>query len=179
MNRLRAGRSLLGLCVLLLVGCGAGDSSSEWKRLEAPRPAASFTLPRLNGGSASLSDFKGQVVLMDFWATWCGPCRMSLPSLESIYRQYKDRGVMVLLVSEGESEARVKQWAKQRFTAPILLDEAVRVGKSYGVSGVPHLVVIDRVGNIIYVHEGYGGGLERHLRQVLDSLLQPAGSSST
>ena len=108
---------------------------------------------------------------MEFWATWCGPCQYSTPSLEQIRRQFKDRGVEVLLINEGESASVVRRWAGKRFTATILLDQDGALGERYGLRGIPHLLVIDQVGEIQYDEEGYGGGLERNLRLILNELL--------
>ncbi len=108
---------------------------------------------------------------MEFWATWCGPCRFSLPSLEVIYRQYRDRGAVVLLANQDEAPEQIRTWAAKRFTAPILLDTDGRVALQYRTSGIPHLLIINKDGQIIYEHDGYGGGLERSLELILEELL--------
>ena len=169
-------RALLGFSLLLLCGCEADTISSDWKRIDPPGEAPSFTLAQLNGGEVSLADLRGRVVIMEFWATWCGPCRFSLPSLDVIYRRYRDRGVNVLLINEGESPEAVRRWSGRRLTAPILLDEDARVGQTYGVTGIPRLFIVDQAGRIVYAHAGYGGGLERNLKLILETLL---GASTT
>jgi len=108
---------------------------------------------------------------MEFWATWCGPCRFSTPSLDVIYRKFRDRGVMVWLINEGEASERIHRWVNGRFQAPILLDQDTRVGYRYGVQGIPQLFVVDQAGQIAYVRSGYGGGLERDLSAILNDLL--------
>ena len=165
--------ALLSLSLLALLGCSAEGITSDWQRVEPGVEAAEFSLPQLDGGTTKLSDFKGRVVIMEFWATWCGPCRFSLPSLEVIYKRYRDRGVTVLLINDGETPEAVRKWAKRRFTAPILLDQSQDVVKRYGVSGIPRLFIVDQRGQIIYAHEGYGGGLERNLSLILEGLLTP------
>ena len=164
--------SLVGLS-LFLVGCKPTGMMSDWQRVEPPLEAPPFALPMLNGNSMSLSDMRGQFVLVEFWATWCGPCRYSTPSLEAVYRRYKDRGVAVLLINQGESPEQVRAWAGKRFTAPILLDRDGAVGTRYGVNGIPRLLIIDREGRILYDHSGYAGELERNLGVILDGLLAP------
>lgn len=162
---------------LLLAGCEEGGLGRDWHRLESPVAAPDFTLPALDGGTVSLSGLRGKIVLVEFWATWCGPCRYSMPSLEKIYREYRDRGVAALFVNEGESAEQIRRWAKNRFTAPILLDEDGAVGNRYQVTGIPRLLVIGSDGTVLYDHAGYGGGLERALRLILDDLLSiPAPS---
>jgi thiol-disulfide isomerase/thioredoxin len=160
-----------GLIALALLGCEPKTIGADWKRLEPPVPAPGFTLPQLDAGPMSLSDYRGRVVIMEFWATWCGPCRFSLPSLEVIYKGYRDRGVAVLLLNEGEAAETARKWAAGRFTAPILLDQDQRVGALYRVRGIPRLFIVDQQGHLVYAHDGYGGGLERNLKLILEELL--------
>jgi len=163
-----------GFIVLVLTGCEAEGIGSDWKRIEPPLPAPEFTLPQLDAGPVSLSDYRGRVVIMEFWATWCGPCRFSLPSLEVIYKRYRDRGVEVLLLNAGEAAETARKWAGGRFTAPILLDQDQQVGVLYRVRGIPRLFIVDQQGRLVYAHEGYGGGLERNLKLILEALLAEA-----
>ena len=164
-------------CLLLVAVCGCKSAglTPDWHRVDPPRAAPDFSLTQLDGSPAQLSDYRGRVVIMEFWATWCGPCRFSLPSLEVIYKRYRDRGVTVLLLNQGESGEVIRQWIGKRFTAPILLDAENRVAQQYQVEAIPRLFVVDREGRVVYMHQGYGGGLERNLTMILDSLL--AGST--
>ena len=139
-------------------------------------PAPEFTLNRLDGPAVSLGELKGRVVILEFWATWCGPCRSSLPSLELIAKRYQDRGVQVLLVNVAEPPGPVRKWLEGRYeAATVLLDRDGSVSERYGVSGIPHLVIIDREGRMVWSHQGYGGGLERNLAIILDQLLAEHG----
>lgn len=162
---------LVCLGVLALAGCGSEGISSEWKRVPPGVAAEEFTLPQLNGTAVSLSDYRGRVVIMEFWATWCGPCRYSTPSLEVISKRHRDRGVTVLLINEGETLEAIRKWTAKRFTAPILLDEDGKVAGRYGIEGIPALFIVDQAGHLVYRHEGYGGGLERSLELILEELL--------
>ena len=164
------------MCLLLTCGCGPKESTSDWERLKSPIAAPEFALQQLDAGTVRLSGLRGRVVVMEFWATWCGPCRYSTPSLEAVSRRYRDRGVTVLLINEGESAERVRAWAKRRFTAPILLDEDERVGQRYRVEALPALFIVDQSGRVVHAHEGYGGGLERNLALILDELLTEKSS---
>ena len=157
--------------VVCVAGCGPERIGSDWKAIQPSVAAPDFTLPQLEGPPVTLSALKGRVVVMEFWATWCGPCRFSLPSLEVIHRRYHDRGVSVLLINEGENEREIRRWAGRRFTAPILLDATQEVGERYEVRAIPRLFLVDQTGHIVYAHEGYGGGLEQSLSQILDQLL--------
>lgn len=160
--------------VMLLVGCGCGSKTigPDWKRIEPGVLAEDFTLPQLGGGSVKLSDLRGRIVIMECWATWCGPCRFSLPSLELIYRRYRDRGVTVLLLNQGEKANQIQRWAEKRFTAPILLDATGSVAARYKVDGIPRLFIVGQDGQLVYEHAGYGGGLEHNLTLILDGMLQ-------
>jgi thiol-disulfide isomerase/thioredoxin len=164
-------RTLFSLCLVLLAGCEAGGLSSEWKPIEPLLAAPDFTLSRLEGGEASLAEYRGHAVLMEFWATWCGPCRYSTPSLEVIYRKYRDRGVAVLLINQQETPEAIREWAENRFTATILLDRDGTVARRYGLTGVPQLFIVDQGGRLLYRRAGYRGGLERDLKHILDGLL--------
>jgi thiol-disulfide isomerase/thioredoxin len=161
----------VGIALAVGPACGPDRLTGDWKRIDPPVPAPEFTLAQLEGEPASLSGFRGRVVIMEFWATWCGPCRYSTPSLEAIYKRHRDRGVAVLLINEGETVERIRRWAGKRFTAPILLDQDGSVSGRYGVGGIPALFVVDQAGRLVYRHGGYGGGLERSLRVILEELL--------
>lgn len=119
-------------------------------------PAPAFTLRSSGGPQVSLADYNGQVVLLDFWATWCGPCRAALPSLKRLHGQYKAKGFTVLGLNHrerGDPAAFIKQ---QAFPYPILL-RADGVGAKYGVGGIPHFVVIGRDGRVAMTQVGWGG----------------------
>ena len=154
-------------------GCGPDTIGRDWKRVEPPVEAPDFTLPALDGQPVALPTLRGRIVIMEFWATWCGPCRFSLPSLDVIYKRYRDRGVTVLLINEGEEAGRVRKWAQRRFTAPILLDGDLSAGNRYNVQGIPRLFILNQDGRVVYRHSGYGGGLERNLSLILEGMLAP------
>ncbi len=166
----------IATCLVLSVGAGAVPHE-QWQPPVERVAAPDFTLPQLEGSPVTLSSMRGRVVVMEFWATWCGPCRMSTPSLEAIYRQDKDRGVQVLLINAGESAPPVRSWLRGRYTAPVLLDTGQQAIHLYQVHAIPTMVIIDRTGRIVYRSEGYRGGLERRLNGMLETLLaEPTAS---
>lgn len=170
---------IVGVTVLALSGCGSPKTiGKDWQRIEPQAAASDFTLPQLAGEPVSLSDYRGRVVVMEFWATWCGPCRFSLPSLEVVYKRYRDRGVTVLLLNEQETVDVITRWVGKRYTAPILLDASGEVAARYQVQGIPRLFIVDQDGRLVYAHEGYGGGLERNLALILEQLLSGGGEAT-
>ncbi len=113
-------------------------------------PAPDFTVPTLSGTSIRLSDLQGKVVLLNFWATWCVPCRTEMPTLEALYHRYKDRGLEVLAVNlDMLSTAGVEAFVKEvRVTFRIALDPSWSTAQVYRVVGLPTTYLIDRRGNV-------------------------------
>ncbi|MBI1797030.1 MAG: redoxin domain-containing protein [Candidatus Eisenbacteria bacterium] len=111
--------------------------------------AADFTLKDLAGRAHSLKTLRGKVVLLDFWATWCGPCRLTMPRVAKMYQEYKTKGVEVMSVNVGETAAQAGAYMKKNgYTFTTLLDQNRAVALDYKVNGIPTLVVIDRKGTI-------------------------------
>jgi DsbE subfamily thiol:disulfide oxidoreductase len=108
-----------------------------------------FTLPLLNGETITLSSLKGKVVVLNFWATWCPPCREEMPSMETLYKRYKDMGLEMLAVNLRENNNTVRQFIQRHgYTFPVPLDQHGRVGSVYGVEAIPTTYIIDREGKI-------------------------------
>ncbi|HLJ53732.1 MAG TPA: TlpA disulfide reductase family protein [Chthonomonadaceae bacterium] len=146
---------------------GAVGQSRPPVALGKPAPAVAVT--ELEGGRRTLGDFKGKVVLIDFWATWCPPCRKGLPETQRFYQEYGSRGLAVLAVSD-ESKATVKPFLKQnRFTFPTYLDKGGIMGRAFGVTAIPTVAVIDRNGRL----SSYLVGLSP--RQTILAALKKAG----
>jgi len=109
-----------------------------------------FSLSLLEGETKSLSSYKGKVVFLNFWATWCGPCRVEMPSMEALYNKFRDKGLEILAVNSGEDQATVRSFMKNEgFSFPALLDLDGRVSANYGVQAIPTTFLIDRDGMII------------------------------
>lgn len=113
-------------------------------------PARSLPLKRLDGKLDSVANYRGKVVFMNLWATWCPPCREEMPALERFYEEYRSRGVVVLGIDQGESARVAGKFTRSlHITYPILLDEAQEYGRAYAVVGLPTTVVISRDGHIL------------------------------
>ena len=135
----------------------------------APGAAApGFQLMSASGKPVGLADLKGQVVLINFWASWCGPCRQEMPILDQLYRSYQAAGFTLLGVNVEPSAGDANKFLKGTpVSFPILYDPKSEVSQLYQVSGMPSTVILDRDGKIRYVHHGYKPGDENeYLNQI-------------
>ena len=109
-----------------------------------------FELQDLSGATRRLSDFRGKVVFLNFWATWCGPCRFEMPSMEKLYRRLKDEGLEILAVNLQEDRSSVEQFVDEYgLSFPVLLDTTGRIGATYGARSIPTTYIVDREGFVI------------------------------
>lgn len=139
--------------------------------------APDFSWKDANGKVVKLSDLKGKVVLIDFWATWCGPCRMTIPHVEAIYEKYKGKGVEVLGVNldQGNIE-KVQQFIKDYgMKYLIIADPNSKVGSLYGVNSIPRFFIVDKNGRIAKVIVGYQDNLGDVISKEIDALLKEWG----
>jgi len=140
---------------LLIFGCR--DAMTAGKK--APGAPVDFRLKAVDGRTLGPKDFRGQVVVVDFWATWCGPCHLQAEILEPIYKQYKGRGVQFLAANVGEDMETVKKYlAKKPFPYPVLLDSNQAVSADIGVMALPTLLVVDKKGKVAYLQSGLADG---------------------
>jgi peroxiredoxin len=136
----------------LLVALGAAFYFQQLQASgRAGFPAPDFTLKDLQGHPYHLADFRGKIVFLNVWATWCPPCRMEMPSMEHLYRRLRDKDFVMLAVSEDEDgKAVVQSFVNQvGLTFPVLMDPDGVVPGRYGVTGYPETFVIDREGRVI------------------------------
>ncbi|HEY3740674.1 MAG TPA: TlpA disulfide reductase family protein, partial [Bryobacteraceae bacterium] len=113
------------------------------------RQGANFSLQDLHGKSWTLKDLPGKVVLVNFWATWCPPCRKEMPDLDALYRRFKKKGLVILSISS-EEEATVRKFlADKNYTYPILLDPGEKANKEFVIEGIPKSFLYDREGKLV------------------------------
>lgn len=118
--------------------------------------APQFELPDIKGKIVKLSDYRGKVVLINFWATWCVPCRQEMPSMERLYKKYKTKGFEILAISIDilGAKAVIPFMEELKLTFPALLDTNMRIGKAYGVRGIPVSFLLNKQGEVAAVAQG-------------------------
>ena len=121
---------------------------SKLDAADRQRESANFSLTDLNGKTWTLADLHGQIVLVNFWATWCPPCRKEMPDMQALYQEFKDRGLVILAISD-EDPAKVEPFiAANKFSYPILLDPGRKVNDLFQVEGIPKSFLYDRAGRL-------------------------------
>ena len=135
--------------------------------------APNFTLKSNSGKNVKLSELRGQVILLNFWASWCGPCRQEMPLLEKLHQRYSPLGFTVLGVNVEEDPRKAKTLLKDiSVSFPILFDTTNKVSKQYKVSAMPSTIMIDRDGNMRYLHKGYKPGDETQYKKWVKKLIK-------
>lgn len=139
--------------------------------------AVSFSLADLNGKQFSMDKLRGKIVVIDFWASWCGPCRETMPHVEKLHKEFKDKGVVVIGINDEEIADAKRYVQKYGYTFPTLIDAEGSVSKQYGIQAIPQTFVIDRDGKI--AAHFMGTGQEENLRQTVKELLAIKAENST
>lgn len=149
-----------------------GGAGSGTHRLQG-QIAPDFELPALRSERTwRLRDLRGKVVLVSFWATWCGPCQAELPGLEDLHDELADKGLVVLAVNRQENRETVARYINgNRFDMPVALDTTGAAGSAYGVRGIPALFIIGPDGVVSYAQTGYRRGQEADIRKRIEALL--------
>ena len=136
-------------------------------------PAPDFTLASKEGGNVRLQEQLGNVVLINFWASWCGPCREELPYLEELQQEYADLGFTILAVNVDEDPSKADILLNEiPVSFPVLFDVNDDVSKLYDVQAMPTTVIVDRDGNQRLLHKGYKSGDEVKYKQAVKALLR-------
>lgn len=163
----------LKLCkasIILLLGGFIANVSAAKEMNEA---APDFTLKSLSGKNLKLSEYAGNVVLLNFWASWCAPCRLEMPLLNDLHNKYEKLGFVVLGVNVEEQTDKARSYIADRpVDFPILFDDTNSVSKKYNVIAMPTTVMIDRNGNMRYLHQGYKPGDEKKYKKMVKKLVR-------
>ncbi|HEV2700112.1 MAG TPA: TlpA disulfide reductase family protein [Steroidobacteraceae bacterium] len=155
-----------GLLALTLILSGAATAAGDTQ-------APAFTLPARGGSTINLSQFKGQVVMINFWASWCVPCRKEMPLLETIYKKYKPLGFTLIGVNVEPDQKDAEKFLSQTpVSFPVLFDAKSQVSGLYNVQVMPTTVFIDRKGNVRLVHQSYQDGAENLYMDQIRTLLR-------
>jgi peroxiredoxin len=155
--------TVLGLLLAAATSTFASDES----------PAPDFTLTNRQGQAVSLSELRGKVVLINFWATWCGPCRTEMPLLEALYKRYEALGFELLGVNVEENSVNADAFLRESpVTFPILYDPKNQVSQLFEVAAMPSTVLVDREGNVRFLHHGYQPGYESTYQDQIRALIR-------
>ncbi len=157
----------LGLLVTVFAATSLASSGLEGQT------APDFALKSSTGENLRLSEYRGDVVMINFWATWCGPCRQEMPLLDELYSRYERVGFNLLGVNIDDDSRRAMQMIEELGVSfPVLFDARKEVSKLYEVEAMPVTVLVDREGNVRYVHHGYKPGYEEKYLDQIRSLLR-------
>ena len=164
---------MLGRVVAAMFGVDRDSTEKTASVHLIGQPAPKFELPSAVGGTTKLEDLRGQVVVLDFWATWCGPCMKALPELEKLKNEFAGKGVTILGVNQRDDRDAVLEATKALGTTfKHVLDADGKVGEAYEVSAIPQTVLIDGEGLIQSIHQGYSPSLFRELSAKISKLLK-------
>ncbi len=162
------GKRWIGLLLALLFVAGVTQAVAA-----QPTMAPDFALKSDSGRNLRLREMRGQVVMINFWATWCGPCREEMPKLQQLYGKYRADGFMLLGVNIDDNSANAVRMARKLgVTFPVLFDQGKAVSKLYQVDAMPSTVLIDRDGKTRYRHRGYKAGYEGTYQSEIRELLK-------
>ena len=141
--------------------------------VEEPVQAGDFTLKSAAGSNIRLSEYRGQVVMLNFWASWCGPCRQEFPHLDNLQQKYSDLGFTVFGVNVEQDRASADKVLRDiPVTFPILFDDENVVSEQYGVDAMPMTLLVDRDGRVRHLHRGYKPGYEDKYEEQVRSLIR-------
>ncbi|MCH8929767.1 MAG: TlpA family protein disulfide reductase [Proteobacteria bacterium] len=161
------GIKILLICLLLPLTNAVGVTGL------VGQPAPDFALKSLSGENLRLSEFRGEVVMINFWATWCGPCRQEMPLLDELYQRYQKVGFRLLGVNiDDDRRSAAKMVRVLGLSFPVLLDERKHVSRLYDVDAMPATLLIDRSGIVRYIHHGYRSGYEQSYVDEIRELLR-------
>ena len=163
---------VLALGRQLLIGCCLFSISVAMTAAEVGSEAPAFSLRDQSGTVVSLADYRGSLVYVDFWASWCGPCRVSFPVMDQLQSRYAEQGFTVLAINVDQRREDADAFLDKRAVSfPILFDEAGSTPGKYDIKGMPTSFLIGSDGKIIYVHQGFKKSDGPHIEQLVKKAL--------
>ena len=148
-------------------------ASLAWAANTLSGPAPGFALQSRDGEQVSLAALKGDVVMVNFWATWCVPCRQEMPHLQALYERYRGLGFELLAVNVEDNPEGARRWLEETpVTFPVLFDPKNQVSKLYNVVAMPSTVLVGRDGTMRFIHHGYKPGYEGEYQTQIRALLR-------
>jgi peroxiredoxin len=168
---------MLLLMPLFYNGCAStsGRENTSSNNPTQNNVAPNFTWQDGNGNISNLSDLRGKVVLLDFWATWCSPCKETIPHVEALYEKYKNQDVKIIgiNVDTSASTTTIKQFVNTYgIHYQVIMDPRGNIASQYGVTSIPRFFIIDKYGNISKIFMGYDPNMENKISSEIDKFLQ-------
>lgn len=158
------------LLLLAMLASLTGNADAQSQPVSGTAP--DFTLPSNQGNNLRLGEQRGEVILLNFWASWCGPCRQEMPALDALHKRFSPAGFKVLGVNVDADTRKANRILEDLAVAfPVVYDPAGDVSEQYQVNAMPSTVLIDRNGEMRYLHEGYKPGYEDLYRTQISELL--------
>ena len=169
MNKSSRLKNVFVWCLLPVCFVMASMAQAELVKGEAPN----FTLKSLRGDNFKLSEHRGEVIMLSFWATWCEVCQQGMPVLNELYLRYRDEGFTLFSINTQKDKAKVRKALRNMQIAfPVLFDETHEVSKQYEVEDMPSTYIIDRDGNLRYMHNGFAPGYEDVFQKQVRELME-------
>lgn len=150
------------LSISILIAKNVGETAPE------------FTGKSFSGNEIKLADFQNKVIILDFWASWCGPCRKEMPFLIELHKKYKDKDFEILAINIDEKESKAQKFLKKLETQPnfpIIWDKNSKISPMYDLETMPTTYLIDKKGNIIFIHKGFKDSYKEDFYKEIEILL--------
>jgi len=158
------------LSIIITITCLSFSSTAS--AIKVKQTAPDFTLASNKGKNIRLKDLRGKVIMINFWATWCAPCRKELPLLNNLYNKYKNKGFVLLGVNIDEKSTLANKMIKElKINFPVLFDKTQTTSEAYDLKAMPSTFIIDKNGIVRFAHYGYKSGYEKKYEKDVKSLL--------
>ncbi|MFV2059044.1 MAG: peroxiredoxin family protein [Gammaproteobacteria bacterium] len=169
---MRTAQNKIPVIFSILIAFAVLTLSSTASAVKIRQVAPDFTLASNKGNNIRLKDLRGKVVMINFWATWCAPCRKELPLLNDLYNKYKSKGFVLLGVNIDENSKLAKKMISElKINFPVLFDSTQKTSEAYDLQAMPSTFIVDKSGVVRFSHYGYKSGYEKRYDRDVKSLL--------